>query len=568
MSRSFRAGSPLAAAAIPMAVVLVLPAVAAAGEGVQATTTTLLEYHGSNRDSVNTNDEFIDVINKINLSFGGSILTTDLRLDTFSLLPIDPSAYPKQAPPGKKYSDDYRIERLTGVLRPGSGLKLTIGDFYAQFGNGIVLSLRKLDELGLETVLRGLRLDGAWGPIGLTLLGGITNIQNLDPQDLYLAEDPLDRLAGIRLEGKIPGGRLTLAVHGVWESPSHGDARSESTRMTGGTLDAVLVPGKLLLGAEFDWGWFESLYSYPIQHPQRLDRRDHTGYAAYLDLSAKLGPVSILLEGKLYDAFALEGSLRYPADSSPIFYNQPPTAERIDQEIENTHTVIGGRLKVDWRILPSFTAFVSASGGDYVSVHDLIHASKPSMGGNAFHVAWYMHTWGGVDWRWDLMRSNLVITGGWRTEREPEDPDYPGQEWRERKRIVHGELKLNLFLGGPWTLHISLLHEWRMKRELKGFALRQVDYHRGTHIVGVDWAGKLSLGVAVEYDTDSIVAGKDGFESPDAWFVWGQVKWIVRDWLILSVLGGTQRGGLKCVGGVCKNVPSFAGVRTEVVFRY
>jgi hypothetical protein len=37
---------------------------------------------------------------------------------------------------------------------------VTVGDFYAQFGRGLVLNVRKQDELSSDTTIRGLRLEG------------------------------------------------------------------------------------------------------------------------------------------------------------------------------------------------------------------------------------------------------------------------------------------------------------------------------------------------------------------------------------------------------------------------
>jgi hypothetical protein len=551
---------------------------AAAEDGFHVTATTIVEWHADNRDSFDTNDDFLDVINKINLSFGRGILRTDLRVDTFTLVPIDPPGWTKEAPTGKTYSDDYRLERITGVLRPHPSLALTLGDLYAQFGNGIALSLRKVDELGLETVLRGGRLDLSLGPVDLTVLGGVTNVNNLDPLDLYLVEDPLDRLAGVRSQIRLLDGRLSLGVHGVWCQPSRGDARSAQSWIAGGNAEAVLVPGRLLMGAELDHGWFQTLHVHAQHHPQRWREPDggtfegyHTGFAAYLNLRARAGPVSILAEGKWYDTFALEGSLRYPgSQESLLFYSQPPTAERLDQEIENFHTVVGGRVKVDVRLLSTLSLFANVSGGDYVSVVDVIrHRTRDEREDDPpLHLGQYLHVYGGLDVRWDLNRSTLSISGGWRGERDPEDVSDPDLGWHRKKVIAHGEAKLNLYLTGPWTLHVAFLHEWRTKREVHG----DVEYNRGTHIMGVDWSGVVGVSVGFEYDTDPSLAypGEESGPYYDMWRYhgWGRVRWVLREDLVLSVMGGTQRGGLKCVGGVCKILPPFAGVRTELVFRY
>ena len=38
--------------------------------------------------------------------------------------------------------------------------------------------------------------------------------------------------------------------------------------------------------------------------------------------------------------------------------------------------------------------------------------------------------------------------------------------------------------------------------------------------------------------------------------------------VMLHGVFGTQRGGLKCVNGVCRTFPPFAGARAELVIRY
>jgi hypothetical protein len=38
--------------------------------------------------------------------------------------------------------------------------------------------------------------------------------------------------------------------------------------------------------------------------------------------------------------------------------------------------------------------------------------------------------------------------------------------------------------------------------------------------------------------------------------------------ILLRVLAGQTRGGVVCVGGVCRELPPFAGVRSELVLRF
>jgi len=37
---------------------------------------------------------------------------------------------------------------------------------------------------------------------------------------------------------------------------------------------------------------------------------------------------------------------------------------------------------------------------------------------------------------------------------------------------------------------------------------------------------------------------------------------------VLRVFHGDSRGGMKCSGGVCKNVPAFGGTRVEAIIRF
>ncbi|HYJ07840.1 MAG TPA: hypothetical protein VEX18_02500, partial [Polyangiaceae bacterium] len=63
------------------------------------------------------------------------------------------------------------------------GLEATLGDASAQLGRGIVLSVRKQDELGSDTTIRGARLSlSTRGPmqLKLTALGGELNPLRLD----------------------------------------------------------------------------------------------------------------------------------------------------------------------------------------------------------------------------------------------------------------------------------------------------------------------------------------------------------------------------------------------------
>ena len=41
-----------------------------------------------------------------------------------------------------------------------------------------------------------------------------------------------------------------------------------------------------------------------------------------------------------------------------------------------------------------------------------------------------------------------------------------------------------------------------------------------------------------------------------------------KDWLENRTTVGTQRGGIKCIAGVCRDTPAFSGVKSQLVARF
>jgi hypothetical protein len=76
----------------------------------------------------------------------------------------------------------YPAKLFIGYNQPG--LDVTVGDFYAQLGRGLVLSVRKIDELAIDTTIRGGKIvfDREIGPVhlGATLLAGQMNPLRFD----------------------------------------------------------------------------------------------------------------------------------------------------------------------------------------------------------------------------------------------------------------------------------------------------------------------------------------------------------------------------------------------------
>ena len=182
------------------------------------------------------------------------------------------------------------VEKLT-LRYGGRGLEVTLGDFYANFGRGLVLSLRKVDELGLDTTILGGKVALRSGPLTTTVLAGVTNIQNLDETTSRYSPDPDDALAAARVEYRLPG-NAQVGLHGLYGRPSQQRLISATTpdevRRAGVSLEMPRpLPGLSLYG------------EYALRADHEADA-EHPGHALYASATSTNGPLSLVFEGKAY----------------------------------------------------------------------------------------------------------------------------------------------------------------------------------------------------------------------------------------------------------------------------
>jgi hypothetical protein len=186
-----------------------------AGEpmSIDITNTAILNYHFDNRNDdlgkVGTlvDDHYGEWLDRLNVQVGWWRLRFGLRLDvatfTGATSQVDALSVARERilPPnadGRDEADEankIRRElntRFLDTVYPAKlwidytqpGLQVTLGDFYAQLGRGLVFSVRKVDELALDTTVRGAKavFSREVGPIRLsaTALAGQLNPLRVD----------------------------------------------------------------------------------------------------------------------------------------------------------------------------------------------------------------------------------------------------------------------------------------------------------------------------------------------------------------------------------------------------
>jgi hypothetical protein len=547
---------------------LILAAIAlAAAPGVRAgetsysiTETLVGEWHWDNGNGFpvredgtatgNPSDDYFGAIkNRLNIGITAPGIDVGLRVDTSTYRFLMPGwmgddndvqrtererlwylrhDVTQDADGGYGHVGDYRLERAYAAIELGADWRLTAGDFNVQIGRGLALSLRKLDELGIDNALRGIRIDGrVVDRVDLSLMSGLVNVTNVDDRFNLIAEDPLDRVSAARVAvGLWSFNRASL--HTVFLQSRAEDAVSPDTVVYGGTLEFDDLPWGLRFYAEAN-GIRRSLVGGEAEN----------GFAIFADLSATFGPVTLGLEYKDYEDFTVRGS---GTDAGGVAweYNRPPMADLDDQLIEVFDDVRGGRIRGEVvvydgiAILFGFAGADDLNEGEYDANHDAVHG------------------YGGFDLSFADGRYTVRGIAGYRHAWET----FAG-ETQAYRTLVHLKLEAHLHLWGPLSLGASVLHEEWSQRDIEDM----IDFRRGTTALSLDWAGVGGIFGTFEYDTQ---VDREGF---DNYFYAGGIQWFALDWLTVRARGGSQRGGKKCVAGVCRDYPPMAGARLEVVFR-
>lgn len=487
-------------------------------------TTSIIEWRNDNRNGRADDDNFGVGILRTNMLLDGGDDRASLRFDGMGFV-SEPSS------PSRR--DDLRVERATVELardldaNARHRLQLTLGDHYAQLGSGLVLSLRRVDELGLDAALRGAHLDlGLFeDQLRLVLLGGLVNVVNVENTFLRFTEDPNDLVGGGRLE--VRQGVLTLAGHA---------AALREARAAAGQPHAVR--------ANYGAHGLVTLEDFSVELEVNRQLRDlglvtTNGWAAYLAATARLGRSTWLLEAKHYAKFEpLYGGLPTYLENR-FAYSFAPTAERIDQEVLDNTDTTGGRLRVD--VLLSQTSPSSLHGN--VALFE-----------NRLLGLWFAHAYGGLDLR-GASGSAVLLSGGYRREWFLPESPRAGDLFRA---LIHGELDWLTPLTKHTALHIIVLHQsWAEQ-----ISAERVIFHRGGASAEWDLAGRFTALVGFDWNT------QDPRPEIRKRFGYGVVRYRPSDRWFVQLLVGSQRGGIRCIAGACRDFPPFSGIRLDTTVRF
>ncbi len=468
-------------------------------------------------------------------------------------------------------------------------IDVMVGDFYAELGRGLVLSVRKRDELSSDDSIRGVRVSGSRhvGPlrVEITALGGSPNPLRIDegsgrylgvhssalPGFLVVTEAGMPRavatdfapdtgrcetfLSCTYAPDRLLGGQLKLGVSPVtlgsqgsflWRKPalSPDPVRSADRVATlSQSIEGATDDGKVAIYFEGAWQKLEQTDE---------DARLPAGHALYLSTSLAFEPFFVLLEAKHYRRFfplRANVDVGRAREFSLLEWSAPPTTEDpfVDTEFDNFNTcVTGGRARGDAALARRATAFGWV--GYYETFAETVSNDRcDTSRDNRNRV---LDLASGFELKGTDGRTRGTVTAGTRFDRA----DAPLAARDGTTHVFYRELYVRYdvvqALDETFALELQGFH--RRRRRALGSPTGR--WFEGEHLTGLQVGSRLSFGVGIEYNTDPL---------PPDFYVNGSVKVRPTPDSSVALFVGQRRSSLRCVGGVCQVRPGFEGMRLD-----
>jgi len=456
---------------------------------------------------------------------------------------------------GSRYNDTFAAERLYAmVTRPE--FDLTLGDFYVSFGKGIALHVAQLDEVGMDTTIRGGKMNIHHGQLGFTFVGGVFNGLDLDKttgMDAPWAGEPV---IGARLEYLVAD-LIMLGAHTVWIMRN--DHRDEDEEPMVDAHDGVwgvgvdvpdLLDGMLSFSGELN-------FRHTVVDGEQIrgpggegDGLD--GVAAYASATLNVWDITALLEFKYYNEFELIGFEERPYR---LMYNLPPTLDRKKAEIkEGNSDVTGARINLDYALgeLGPVELVLSANYGYFESWERADYA-PPAPGPfvvGPVPVDLSIHSaFGGVELSWGDGAGQLNTTAGVRRLHD-----------NIKDELFHDEVHFEISAEQAFGRHSVEVRYLLLDRATRDPLWKE--WNEMELVLTYKWSPYITVSLIYERQEDPAVAAEaqNLFSAIARGYITGSTY--------INVRVGESRAGIKCLNGICRQMPAFAGVETTLVVRF
>ncbi len=591
-----------------------LPKVAGAPVKLDVTETAIVAQRFNAREGERPEDQgYFAFLNRLNAVLGWRNFTLGTRIDgsLYFLRPEDREGASNTVvvDGASRYRNAVYPAKLWLTYK-NTGLEVTAGDSYVQFGRGLVLSMRKVDELGIDTTLFGGKITVQKDPFSATVLAGLANPARVDepsgralfpypvrprpPGLTYTPEAPLfgsDRIVGAQIQAG-RGLPVTLSTHIVrltkcspYRFEADGNIVSNPLDAPIGTcndadraawlgslpqLGPVLRnPDTINAGQSLEipnlWGHGSFYVEAAVQRrdPERVQDNTTDGNAIYGSLVSTGGPITNTLEIKSYRNFyPLAGGVNVSKASAfaNISYSFLPTAEPVINDTQfgffNT-CVTGGRDRFDYRFTNTMLAY--ATFGYYVTKSEFTGGTCDRFGkslavNNVAETTNYVSDGSvGIEWRFDDDKSIAFANINAR-----HDIKQTGEPYYREAAIQYSVTK---YIKGPYSIELAGRHRLRAqeRENVRGDGFEGEPWWQGEHQNALKVAPKWVVSQGFEYTT---------LVGLPTYYINGGVLYRFTSESNIRVYVGQNRGGLRCVSGICRIFPAFSGARVELTLRF
>lgn len=519
---------------------------------------------------------YVEQVNRLNVNasagkwtFAAQVDEVSLWLDRYYLdgeLQLERDLTPDDLPnlfPGRFSDTAYvNLEKIRASTSGDWG-EITLGDAYVAFGRGMALNLNRNVDIDIDTSVQGAKVvlrPGAWD---LTLVAGQANRQQVfqdnpnapNPVGLSASSEPVlagdtrHLITGFRAE-RFGLGPANLGAHVVgydfvedpgWEAGF--TQLKPFDAVIGGATAEVLGIGGIDTYVEGD------VFSFSKDQPSSIgEEASELGYGVYASASAYPGPFVVLVEGKrYYQAERVNGSLTgelYEVAVAPTLEYERVITEDSSAAL-NSSDIWGGRVQIDWAAVPGkVVPYVACAVFRDLDIGTLQFASVPET---------VVHPVAGVEWI-DGEFAMLLNAGHRHDERDGTDAGSDDH--------THVDLTLNVPLPGALTGNVNFYAE---------------DFHWGTNIVQaadymelesgwtVSYGSEVSATLFVDRSTNPLVLPNSSPNLGENMFLSGELQVKPANAWTLKAFYGSQKSGIRCSGGQCRQLPAFDGARFSVV---
>ncbi len=475
-----------------------------------------------------------------------------------------------------------RLEKVWGRWS-SRNVDVWLGDYYAAFGRGILLSMTKKPEVDQDNSLLGARFDLRTKPLDFTFLMGTPNPQEVS---MELRNKNVRRFEPTLLAGAV----LKLRPHDMVELTAQGVGYELSEAPSLGLGGTVAVNG---IGGVVDVYFEGNGFAYSTDEDAPEDSVDPTsGYALYGAVTGYAGPLTLTVEGKRYKDAQV---LKRDGPVVPVQYNAPPSLEWELSTTEDTFTSIASNDIAGWRasaelfLLESFTTvgFAFTNSFDFephppyavqrevgfspvLTLDQPIHLDKVDL-----------HLKGHVGYRHDVpVRTPEELV-------PEEQRETRANEYLRHNGLLHFSVDFGVTVGPVAVEWVTWYRRYHYTLDDPGFCWDADGEETCSpndgwvsmeNALSVTLFGKYTAALHLDFTDDPIVQRQTNDGSPgnlvydsdfkSSTYIGGEFILKPVSNLEVNIFVGGQKAGVVCTGGACRTVPAFNGAKARVVVNF